>query len=172
MNSEPKGLRREELVERQKPQKKPAATPTTKALGRKLLNRWRSLLRIRHWRLQLLWEEMDSMENYGSFSSTGQRPEAVITIWSGIRRKDLEDTIVHELLHAVILPLDQLLAQWGSKLDDEDAKLLQRQYEDARENIIDHLTQAMIYTKNSKTTKVIEHKTKKRKLRRKVARTG
>jgi hypothetical protein len=100
---------------------------------------WQKKLNLEHWLIHLEINEDKEWGNYGEIAPIPGRCEAVLTIAAGCTAEEREWTLVHELCHLLIWPLNILADTWQQSLPQKSRATHTAQWVDATEQVVDVL---------------------------------
>lgn len=116
---------------------------------RNLIKEWKSILNMEHWTFEVTFSKEDSR---ASCYAMPEYRRAVMNFWvTGLLKSiksnyELEEFVVHEMLHCVAWPLVGTLERFIEKSNDETGELVKRK-EDDEELLIQTISDALVMMK-------------------------
>lgn len=112
---------------------------------RRWISIWQAKLGLSHWDIRLIDREPDPDES-ASVAIWALNHIAVVRVGPGVPPHGLERTVVHELLHIVLRPLEFWGAETREYVPGPLHSFLERTERDEREVAIEKLTHALTHT--------------------------
>jgi hypothetical protein len=116
--------------------------------ARAALNRWQPILRLADWDIDLRLVTTPWRKS-GDIKVDLDDRKAVLLLNSEPRSENVEETIVHELIHLRLYAMDQMLAQlmdavFGADPDDSKREFAETQFMALLESTTEDLTKALL----------------------------
>jgi hypothetical protein len=112
---------------------------------RKILKKWQRRLLLQRWRIIIQKQpEQDWDKNGLCVTVPGSERCSLLVSAYPDSDMSIEEIVVHELSHLILLPLDEVKDAWKSTLDESQRELFDRQHSLALEKVVDHVTMILL----------------------------
>jgi hypothetical protein len=115
----------------------------SKAQIERVVRLWQERLGLERWKLELR-VSAEPMDGFGEFDVSSQYEVATITVASGLSPEQVEQTVVHELLHLMCRDLDAVVEDARGQLHPQASVQVEKRYEHEIEGFVERLALRLV----------------------------